>query len=165
MMRELTSWRPTWSLGALRHDMDHIFDRFFADWDRETIPAFWSREDYAPPIESYVDGDRFVVKADLPGVDPKEIEVSVEGNHLTIKGERKTTQEGQQNGSFHREVRYGSFVRTLALPEGIKMDEVHARYDNGVLTVSLSARLGGKRESGGSSGRLGAQADRWVIRF
>jgi HSP20 family protein len=139
MMRGVTPWRPFESLSMLRRDMDDLFDRFFGDWEREFTPWFRSTGEYSPPIESYVEGNTFIIKADLPGLDPKDVEVSVEGNQLTIKGERKATQEHKDSDYFHREVRYGSFRRTLALPEGVKADEVKASYHDGVLEVSMPA--------------------------
>jgi HSP20 family protein len=85
-----------------------------------------------------VEGDRCVIKADLPGIDPKDLEVSVMGNHLTIKGEREAQHEQQGRDYFQREVRYGSFARTVPLPEGVKADNnVKASYRDGVLEITI----------------------------
>jgi HSP20 family protein len=119
--------------------MDEIFDRFFSDWKQDFAP--WGRwtDAFGFPLESYVDGNTFIIKADLPGVDPNAVEVVVEGNLLTIKAERKAAQEHDGNNYYHQEIRYGSYQRTLTLPEGVKADDVHARYANGVLEISLPA--------------------------
>lgn len=86
------------------------------------------------PVESYTEEGKFVVRADLPGVDPeKDIEVKVDGDVLTIHGERHD--EEHENG--HSEVRYGSFTRSLRLPKGASAGDVAARYDAGVLVVSV----------------------------
>jgi HSP20 family protein len=77
------------------------------------------------------------VKADLPGVDPKEVEVTVEGNRLTLRGQRKAESEGSENGYLHREVQYGSFVRSFTIPEGVKAEDIQAKYHNGVLELSV----------------------------
>jgi HSP20 family protein len=141
MMRELTTWSPFQSLSSFRRDMDELFSRFFGDWERGG--AAWAplSAGYSPQIESYVDGNTLLIRADLPGVEPKDVEITVEGNQLTLKGERKVSQEQKehQEGAhcLHSEVRYGSFVRTFALPEGVKADAVQARYHNGVLEVSI----------------------------
>lgn len=139
MMGELTPWRFSRSLDALRRDMDELFERFFGNWGREFFPGARLIEGHFLPLESYVDGNTLIVKADLPGMDPKDVEVAVEGNQLTIKGERKATQEAKEDAYLSREVRYGSFARTIALPEGVKADEVHASYRNGVLEISMPA--------------------------
>src|SRR5262249_17429422 len=135
MKRELMLASPWRSLSAFRHDMDELMNRFFGDWEREGTPWF-SFGEY-PRMESYVEGNTLVVKADLPGIEPHEVEITVEGNWLTIKGERKASQEQNREDYVHREVRYGTFARTIALPEGVKTEEVQASYRNGVLEVSI----------------------------
>ncbi|HEX2893610.1 MAG TPA: Hsp20/alpha crystallin family protein [Marmoricola sp.] len=86
------------------------------------------------PVESFTRDGAYVVRADLPGVDPeKDIEVSVDGDVLTIHGERR--EEEHDNG--HSEVRYGSFTRSIRLPEGASAADVQARYDAGVLEVTV----------------------------
>jgi HSP20 family protein len=79
----------------------------------------------------------FYLKADLPGIEPQEVELTVEGNQLTLKGERKAEHEAKEGAYTYREVRYGSFVRTFRLPEGVKAEDVQASYRNGVLDVSI----------------------------
>ena len=139
MLGELTPWRPLRSLSLLCRDMDDLFNRFFSDWERDFSPWFRATAESYPPLESYVDGNTLIVKADLPGVDPKEGQVSVEGNQLTIKGERKARQEHQQGDYFQQEVCSGAFARTITLPEGVNADEVKARYHDGVLEISMPA--------------------------
>lgn len=86
------------------------------------------------PVESFTRDGRYVVRADLPGVDPdKDVEITVEGDQLTIFGERR--EEGHENG--RSEVRYGSFLRRIQLPEGAAPEDIDARYDAGVLEVSV----------------------------
>jgi HSP20 family protein len=137
MARELAPWTPFQSLSALRRDMDDIFNRFFSPWEQERSPWWRLSEGFAPPLECAVEGNQCVVKADLPGIDPKDIEVSVLGNQLTIKGERKARQEQKDRDYFQREVHYGTFARTITLPEGVKADDVKASYRDGVLEIAL----------------------------
>jgi HSP20 family molecular chaperone IbpA len=86
------------------------------------------------PVESFMRDGAYVVRADLPGIDPeKDIEVEVDGDVLTIHGERR--EEEHENG--HSEVRYGSFTRSLRLPQGASAADVQARYDAGVLEVTV----------------------------
>jgi HSP20 family protein len=77
------------------------------------------------------------VKADLPGIDPQDVEVEVEGTRLTLRGQRKAEHEGSENGYLHREVQYGSFIRSFTIPEGVKAEDIHAKYHNGVLELSI----------------------------
>jgi HSP20 family protein len=117
--------------------MDDLFARFFGDWERETAPWWRISEGFAPPLECAVEDNQCVVKADLPGIDPKDLEISVLGNQLTIKGERKARQEQKERDYWQREVRYGAFERTITLPEGVKADEVKASYRDGVLEITM----------------------------
>lgn len=144
MRGELTLWRPFKELSFLHRDMDDIFSRFFGDWGRDL--SGWSRSGgWYPAVESYLEGDKLIVKADLPGMDPKDMEISVADNQLTIKGERKATREHKGNGNnyFYRDVRYGRFERSLPLPEGVSTDNVTARYRDGIMEITMPASKGG----------------------
>ena len=78
-----------------------------------------------------------LVKADLPGIEPKEVELSVEGKTLTIKGERKAEETHEEGKVFHHEVHYGAFERTLTLPAEVEAEKIEASYHNGVLEVKV----------------------------
>jgi HSP20 family protein len=78
-----------------------------------------------------------VIRAELPGVKQEDVDITLENNVLTISGERKAEQEEERGGYHVRERRYGSFSRSLALPEGLDESKIHARYDNGVLEVTV----------------------------
>jgi HSP20 family molecular chaperone IbpA len=109
------------------------FSEFF-QWLDLNRPSSLSDLVHYIPVESFTKGGSYVVRADLPGVDPeKDIEVKVDGDVLTIHGERR--EEEHDNG--HSEVRYGSFTRSVRLPKGAHADEVVARYDAGVLEVTV----------------------------
>jgi HSP20 family protein len=119
--RELITWQNPFSLlDPFRRDMDELFHRVFGDWERAGTP--WAPMGYVPQVESYTEGNTLHLKADLPGIDPQAVEITVEGTQLTLKGERKAEQEAKDGA--YREVRYGSFVRTFPLPEGVKADEI-----------------------------------------
>jgi HSP20 family protein len=139
--RELTLWQSPFSLlNSFRREMDELFNRVFGDWERAWTGTPWApmlSTGYVPRIESCVQDNTLLIRADLPGVDPKDVEVTVEGNQLTIKGERKAQHEAKDGNYFHREVSYGSFARTFTIPEDVKVDDVHATYRNGVLELSI----------------------------
>ena len=92
---------------------------------------------WAPPMEVFQRGNEIVVRADLPGMQPDDVQIDVEDGYLTISGERRQEQEDRQEGYFHTERSYGTFARSIALPEGVNEEQVQARYDHGVLEVTI----------------------------
>jgi HSP20 family protein len=140
-MRALTPWRPRRELATLQRDMADMFDRlterFFGPWERER-PS-WRAGAWAPAIESHVENGNLIVKADLPGIDPKEVTISVQGNQLTIEGGRREEKKKEEKGYFYQEVAYGKFSRTMTLPDGVEADKVKARYKDGVLKITMPA--------------------------
>jgi HSP20 family protein len=117
----------------VRSAADSPISEFFR-WLDLNRPSRLSDVTHYIPVESYTDDGTYVVRADLPGVDPeKDIEVKLDGDVLTIHGERR--EEAHDTG--HSEVRYGSFTRSVRLPKGADPKDVTARYEAGVLTVSM----------------------------
>ena len=94
-------------------------------------------EAWAPTIDVVNKDSNLVVRAELPGVKQEDVDITLHDGVLTISGERKAEQEEDRGGYYVRERRYGSFSRSLALPEGIDESKIHARYDNGVLEVTV----------------------------
>jgi HSP20 family protein len=80
-----------------------------------------------------------MIKADLPGIDPKEVTISVEENRLTIAGERMHEEKKEEKDYRYREVAYGKFSRTIALPDGVATDAIKATYKDGVLAITMPA--------------------------
>jgi len=100
--------------------------------------------EWAPAVDVLErDGD-LVVRAELPGVRPQDVEITVQDRVLTISGERREEHEEQRGGYYLRERKRGSFSRSMTLPEGVDEDRVRARYENGVLEVTIEGlrRLG-----------------------
>ena len=136
--RELTPWQtPLRALNEMQREMNQLFSRFFGEGEQAGNRWVSPSDSYVPRIESAVRDNTLWVKADLPGIDPKDVEVMVEGNRLTLRGERKAEHEGSENGYGHREVQYGSFVRSFTIPEGVKAEDIHAKYHNGVLELAM----------------------------
>lgn len=96
--------------------------------------TFW-----APQVETTRRGDRFVVRADLPGIDKDDVHVEVDNDVLTISGERRSEQRDEREGFFRSERSYGSFFRAIPLPEGVNADQSEAKFNDGVLEISLPA--------------------------
>lgn len=107
----------------------------FRDLDRLTQPSSWARSPVLP-MDAYRDGERFVVHLDLPGVDPDAVELTVEKNVLTVSAERRWTRD-EQTQVVVSERPQGSFTRQLFLGEGLDPDRIDARYEHGVLTITI----------------------------
>lgn len=127
MFGELVRWNPFEELSSWHRD--DLFGRFFG---RRELPELPLRT-WMPPMEGYRKDDKYIVRVDLPGVDPKDLDVHAEGDFLTIKGERKAEEKGPE----YRETFYGSFERTVRLPHGVEPKKIAARYENGVLEISV----------------------------
>lgn len=140
-MAALVPWRPMRELERMERQMDEMFNRmgshFPSLWEPER--AIGTMERRAPAIESHVEDGNLIVKADLPGIDPKEVSISVMGNQLTIEGERKHEKKEEKGDYFYRELSYGKFSRTMTLPSGVDADKVKANYKDGVLQITMPA--------------------------
>jgi HSP20 family protein len=125
-------------LATLRNEMDRLFDSFIRepfgmlDW-----PAFMGGEKWWPAVDLSESDKEVTVRAEIPGIDPKELDVTVTGSQLVISGEKKESSEKTEKGFYHNEARYGSFRRVIPLPEGVDSEHVDASYANGVLTLKL----------------------------
>lgn len=120
----------------MRLDVDRLFDRFFQDaWDTRNWGL--TSGDWAPALEVRETENTIQVRAELPDVDPKVIDIHVHDNVLTLRGKRETKNESDENGVHYSEMRYGSFHRTLPLTALVDADHVHAEYAKGVLTVDM----------------------------
>lgn len=124
----------------LRREFDQVFHRMMAGQPvfGEILAPEVPRFGFVPAVEAYVDKARneYVVRVSLPGVDPKEIEINAKGNELMIRGERKLSTRTDEHNMIHEEFRYGSFERTLALPEGVVTEKLAAEYNDGLLVVT-----------------------------
>ncbi|MEE9125472.1 MAG: Hsp20/alpha crystallin family protein [candidate division NC10 bacterium] len=140
-MLVLRRWSPFDGSTALQREFDRLFNRFDRAFvDRDWWPWPVTTEGFAPALEAYVEGDQFHVRVELPGVDPKKIDLSLDDNRLTIKGERKTSGEKKEHGYVLREIAHGHFARTVMLPEGADAEKINARYDKGVLHITVPVK-------------------------
>lgn len=125
------------ALANLRDEMDRFFDRF---WETKLTPFSFGSEmtgDWLPALNVTEEGDQIVVEAEVPGVDPKDIEVTVHEDMLTIKGKKEETTEQKEKSFFHSERRFGSFARRVRLPDVVDEDHVKATSADGVLRIEL----------------------------
>lgn len=133
MASDSRRWSPFHEIDQFKKDFDGVLDRFLGG------PGGRRASDAhpLPLIESYIEDGMLTIRADLPGVDPKDIEVVAAGDQLTIRGKREGTTEERERDFLLRELYYGHFGRVVKLPGGANPDETTARHRNGVLELSL----------------------------
>lgn len=133
MAWEVTPWRP-FEFEKMRREMDRLWDSFF---ERKTTRTAGEEREWVPSLDiSETKGD-LVVKAELPGIDPKEIDISLNEGILTIKGEKRQEKEEKEEGYHLVERNYGSFTRSIRLPREIQNEKISASYKDGVLRITL----------------------------
>jgi HSP20 family protein len=122
---------------ALQREMDNVFDNFFRSFNVSPFEGGKDIGAFYPSID-VKDGEKeIVVKAELPGMEESDVEVSLSDDALTIRGEKKEEKEDKGKDYWHKETSYGSFSRVIPLPEGIDTEKADARFKNGVLTIAL----------------------------
>ena len=124
-----------------RREFDKIFNRMLTVKPFEKEVASSKPFNFVPAVEAYVDkiAKKYVCKVSLPGIEPKEVQIHVQANLLTITGERKYTREAKEHDALHEEFVYGKFERVLELPEGVNTEKVNAELVNGVLEITAPA--------------------------
>jgi len=135
----LVRWQPFRDMLATDRGFDRLFRDAFTTFagDREAEP---STRPWAPAVDIYETESSIVLKAELPGIDPKDVEVRVEDNTLYLKGERKFEKETKDENYHRVERSYGAFARSFSLPNSIDADKVAAEYKDGVLNLTLPKR-------------------------
>jgi len=135
-MTNLTRWEPVREMMTLREEMDRLFDDAFTrpfSLMREGGSSNWS----SPAVDMYQTDQEVVMKASLPGVKADEVQISVNDDILTIKGEIKHEEEKKDKSWHIREQRWGAFERSITLPGGVVADRAKAEFENGILTITL----------------------------
>ena len=131
-MNNLTRWDPFREMMTWRDAMDRLFDFNLAAPATQWQPAGWSLA-----LDLAETDDAYMVKASLPGINPDDLEITYQGNVLTIKGETREDKDVKEEHYHLRERRYGSFARSVTLPTTVKAEAIDARYEGGVLTLNL----------------------------
>lgn len=121
MTREIIRFTPA-------TDIDRFFNEGFFPF---------TAQNFAPAIDVYQDNDALIVETSLPGIDPDKVDISVENDVLTISGETKEKKEVKREDYYRKEIRQGSFSRSVILPVAVKGQEAIAEYDNGMLSIRL----------------------------
>jgi HSP20 family protein len=130
-------WDPFREVMASQNGINPLFSLFRTTGETE-IPL--TAGSFVPAVDIYEDADKLVLKLEVPGIDEKDLDVQVENNTLTVKGERKFEKEEKEE-NFHRiERSYGSFYRTFTLPSTVETDKISAKYTAGVLKLELKKK-------------------------
>lgn len=131
----ITKWDPFRDLMVLRDRMNRLFEDLVSAprfEDSEIIQSTWS-----PAVDIYETENELVLTAELPGVDEKDVEIKIEDNTLTLKGERKFEKETKEENYHRIERAYGSFFRSFSLPNYIDQEKISAEFENGLLKVHM----------------------------
>jgi HSP20 family protein len=134
-MRTLSRWEPFRGVGSLQEQINRVFDDVVGRTTDESALSTW-----VPAVDIYETEHELVVKADLPDVDPKDLDIRVENNLLTIHGERKFEKKVSEENYLRVERSYGTFSRSFSLSNSVNPEAIKADYQNGVLTLSIPKR-------------------------
>ena len=130
----LIRWEPARELQSIQSEMNRLFNTFFEPpaGGNGSVMRRWS-----PAMDLVETKDQYVLKADLPGVSEGDVKIELDDNVLTVSGERKAAHEEAKEGYYRVERAYGSFSRSLTLPEGVDADSISASFDRGVLELRV----------------------------
>ena len=120
-------WDPFREMTSVQNQFNRLVDQMWGG----------RQESWLPAVDVFDNKDAVVVKAELAGMDPDDIQIEVEDNVLTVKGERKFEETVDEERYYRVERRYGSFQRSLALPQGVKPDDISASYEDGILVITV----------------------------
>lgn len=139
--KSITPRRPFMGLTGWERDMDRMLEDFFGRRTRPWWPERWFRTDEMelrpPTVDVFEEKDDIVVKAELPGIEKDNIDVNLTDRTLTIKGEKKKEEDIKEENYYRAERSYGSFLRTLELPNEVRAEKVKATFNNGILEVRM----------------------------
>ncbi len=132
---ELMRWDPMSGMFTLGHRMRHLFDELYCPTHRDHCERSMWRWD--PVVDIYDNDENIVIKAELPGIDKKDIAVDVKEGVLTLKGERSTANEVKEEKYYRRERTFGKFERAFTLPKDVDPEKIQADYTDGVLEIKI----------------------------
>lgn len=138
-MNTIMRWEPFRNLSSLQEQVNRLFESNFPSRGSESTLTAW-----APAVDVYETENELVIKADLPDVSDKDLDVRVENNMLTIHGERKFEQKVKEENYLRMERSYGSFSRSFSLPNSVNTEAIKAEYKDGVLNITLPKRAESK---------------------
>ena len=139
-MTMITRWDPFRELNTITDRMNRLFQDTYGTQSREEGLT----SSFVPAVDIYEDEHNVTVKMEVPGIDQKDIDVRLENNTLTVRGERKFDKEEKEKNNQHNKRRYGSFYRAFTLPNTLDAERVQADYENGVLKIRMAKKAEAK---------------------
>jgi len=140
-MTHLTRWEPLRDLATLQNRLSRVVrESYSPEGPEEALTT----TGFAPPVDVYEDEHSITLKLEVPGIDEKDIDVRIEGNTLTVHGERTIEKEEKEENFRRMERQYGSFTRSFTLPGSVDPGQVNAHYDKGVLKITLDKKAEAK---------------------
>ena len=136
-MASIARWDPFRDLMEIQGELNRLFGRTYGSGEDNGGASALATGTWAPAVDVYEDKDSVLLHVELPGVEPDDVELSVEDSTLTIRGRREFARDVDQENYRRVERRYGEFVRTFTLPPTADAERVHASFDKGVLTVEV----------------------------
>ncbi len=133
MAREIIPWRQ-WDFERMKNEMDRLWESFF---ESRSLRRGEEAGRWMPSFDISETKNDIVVKAEIPGIDPKEIDISLTADVLTVKGEKKQEKEEKEENFHLIERSYGFFTRSIRLPKDVQGDKINASYKNGILKITL----------------------------
>jgi HSP20 family protein len=132
---ELIRWNPMREMFNFRHQINHFFDDAFGSIDRDDAKlSLW---DWHPVVDVYDNDENIVIKAEIPGIEKKDISIDVKDGLLTLKGERSHDNEVKNNKYYRRERSFGRFERTFQLPVDVDPEKISADCKDGILKIDI----------------------------
>ena len=131
---DLIPWKPFREIESLRREMDNLWSNFL---DYRPSVMGWRGQEWLPATDIVENKDVIILKVELPGLDPKDINVSLTEDRLTISGEKKQEEEKKEENFYRLERHSGSFTRTYRLPALVKKDKIDAVFEKGILSITL----------------------------
>lgn len=129
----MRTWEPFHNLDSLQSDMNRLFNWAFGQTAGDSL----TDSNWVPPVDVIQEGDRFRVRVDMPGMKKDEIEITLDGDTLTVRGEKKRESETKQDDYYRAERLYGTFQRSLTLPDHVDAEKIEANYKDGVLDITI----------------------------
>ena len=163
-MTLLTRWEPFREYSTMQNRINHMNRLFRESYSPEVPEEALTTTNFAPPVDIYEDEHNITLKIDVPGLDEKDIDVRIEGNTLSVHGERQIEKEEKEENFRRVERQYGEFTRSFTLPSSVDTGQVNANYDNGVLKIALAKKAEAKPKqiqvNVGSANTLDAKVQR-----
>jgi len=129
----LVRWSPIRNAFTVNSEIDRLFDNFLS----ERMNSSDALSDGIPAIDVEETEQEFLVTAEIPGMQKKDIKISFENNYLTLSGEKKESKESKDSNFYHKERSYGKFSRSIPVPAGVMLDKIEAEYEQGILKVKI----------------------------